>query len=144
MPALEISLSPQNDARRTAILSLPEMIEADIVPRDIADAIGAFGAVCSFSCCRIRAVKQNSSNTDPDVKEAIRRRNEFQLSESAAYYFNAIDRIAAVDYVPSDQDILRCRVKASGVAELRLQVCLHLKPSTLFACNYFAACGLLL
>ncbi|KAJ7208780.1 heterotrimeric G-protein alpha subunit, GPA1-like protein [Mycena rebaudengoi] len=99
MPALEISLSPQNDARRTAILSLPEMIEADIVPRDIADAIGAF-----------------------DVKEAIRRRNEFQLSESAAYYFNAIDRIAAVDYVPSDQDILRCRVKASGVAELSLQV----------------------
>ncbi|KAJ7203424.1 heterotrimeric G-protein alpha subunit, GPA1-like protein [Mycena rebaudengoi] len=97
MPALEISLSPQNDARRTAILSLPEMIEADIVPRDIADAIGAF---------------------DPDVKEAILRRNEFQLSESAAYYFNAIDRIAAVDYVPSDQDILRCRVKASGVAEL--------------------------
>lgn len=89
-------------------------------------------------------MKQNSSNTDPGVKEAIRRRNEFQLSESAAYYFNAIDRIAAVDYVPSDKDILRCRVKAPGVAELSLQVCLHLKPSTLFARNYFAACGLLL
>ncbi|KAJ7242250.1 heterotrimeric G-protein alpha subunit, GPA1-like protein [Mycena rebaudengoi] len=90
MPALEISLSPQNDARRTAILSLPEMIEADIRRRHR-------GLWC-----------------DPDVKEAIRRRNEFQLSESAAYYFNAIDRIAAVDYVPSDQDILRCRVKASA------------------------------
>ncbi|KAJ7346177.1 GPA1 heterotrimeric G-protein alpha subunit [Mycena albidolilacea] len=103
MPALEISLSPHNDARRTAILSLPEMIEADILPRDIADAIRGL-------CC------------DPGVKEAIRRRNEFQLSENAAYYFNAIDRIAAVDYVPSDQDILRCRVKAPGVAELSLQV----------------------
>ncbi|KAJ7885517.1 G protein alpha-subunit [Mycena olivaceomarginata] len=103
MPALEISLSPHNDARRTAILSLPEMIEADTLPREIADAIRGL-------CC------------DPGVKEAIRRRNEFQLSESAAYYFNAIDRIAAVDYVPSDQDILRCRVKAPGVAELSLQV----------------------
>ncbi|KAJ7675289.1 guanine nucleotide binding protein, alpha subunit [Mycena rosella] len=113
MPALEISLSPQNDACRTAILSLPEMIEADILPRDIADAIR--GLWC-----------------DPGVKEAIRRRNEFQLSESAAYYFNAIDRIAAVDYLPSDQDILRCRVKAPGVAELSLQVSasLNTKSST--------------
>jgi hypothetical protein len=55
------------------------------------------------------------------------------------YYFNAIDRIAAVDYVPSDQDILHCRVKVTGVAEMSFQVCLHFKPSASFACNYFAA-----
>ncbi|KAF7355888.1 G-protein alpha subunit [Mycena venus] len=103
MPALEISLSPMNDARRATILSHSELDGADVLPRDVADAIRGLWR-------------------DPGIKEAVRRRNELQLSESAVYYFNAVDRIAAVDYVPSDQDILRCRVKVTGVAKMSFQV----------------------
>ncbi|KAJ6486033.1 G protein alpha-subunit [Mycena vulgaris] len=103
MPALEISLSPMNDARTATILSHPELYEADVLPHDVADGIRGLWH-------------------DPRVKEAVRRSNELQLSEKAVYYFNAVDRIAAVGYVPSDQDILRCRVKAEGVAKTSFQV----------------------
>ncbi|KAJ7794061.1 heterotrimeric G-protein alpha subunit, GPA1-like protein [Mycena olivaceomarginata] len=98
MPALDISLSPINEARRATILSHPELGKADVLPRDVANAIHGLWR-------------------DPGVKGAVSRGNEFGLSESAVYYFNSVDRIGAVDYVPSDQDILRCRVKAEGVAE---------------------------
>ena len=32
-------------------------------------------------------------------------------------YFEAVDRIAAPDYTPTDQDVLRSRVKTTGIAE---------------------------
>ncbi|KAJ7302118.1 heterotrimeric G protein alpha subunit B [Mycena albidolilacea] len=103
MPALDISLSSINEARRAIILSRPELDKADVLPPDVANAIRGL-------------------SRDPGVKGAVSRGNEFGLSESAVYYFNSIDRIEAVGYVPSDQDILRCRVKAEGVAETSFQV----------------------
>lgn len=37
-------------------------------------------------------------------------------------YFDAAERIGAQDYVPTDQDILRSRVKTTGLTEERFQV----------------------
>jgi guanine nucleotide-binding protein G(i) subunit alpha len=34
-----------------------------------------------------------------------------------ASYFDSIDRIAAPDYIPNDQDVLRSRVKTTGITE---------------------------
>ncbi|KAF8183596.1 heterotrimeric G protein alpha subunit B [Mycena galopus ATCC 62051] len=98
MPQLDISLAPQNDARRAMILSLPPQIEADVLPRDLADAVRGLWR-------------------DPGVQEAVRRSREFQLNDSAVYYFSSIDRMAAPDYLPTDQDILRSRVKTTGITE---------------------------
>jgi guanine nucleotide-binding protein subunit alpha len=49
MPQLDISLSPQNDARRATILAFPGQIEADILPRDVADAVRGLWYV-PFAC----------------------------------------------------------------------------------------------
>ena len=38
------------------------------------------------------------------LQECYRRANEYQLNDSAAYYFNAIDRISAPNYLPDQQD----------------------------------------
>ncbi|KAJ7734186.1 guanine nucleotide binding protein, alpha subunit [Mycena maculata] len=103
MPQLDIALAPQNDARRATILALPPQIEADVLPRDLADAVRGLWR-------------------DPGVKEAVRRSREFQLNDSAVYYFNAIDRMAAADYLPTDQDILRSRVKTTGITETTFKV----------------------
>ncbi|CAK5278893.1 unnamed protein product [Mycena citricolor] len=103
MPQLDISLAPQNDARRATILALPPQIEADSLPRDLADAIRGLWR-------------------DPGVKEAVRRSREFQLNDSAVYYFNAIDRMSTPDYLPTDQDILRSRVKTTGITETTFKV----------------------
>ena len=47
---------------------------------------------------------------------------EFQLNDSAVYYFNAIDRMTAPNYMPTDQDILRSRVKTTGITETTFKV----------------------
>jgi len=56
------------------------------------------------------------------VKEAVRRSREFQLNDSAVYYFNSIDRMCSPGYLPTDQDILRSRVKTTGITETTFKV----------------------
>ncbi|KAI8095055.1 G protein alpha subunit [Gilbertella persicaria] len=56
---------------------------------------------------------------DAGVQEAHRRRNEFQLNDSASYYFDSIERIGDPNYLPTDQDVLRSRVKTTGIAETK-------------------------
>ncbi|KAI0249627.1 heterotrimeric G protein alpha subunit B [Lactifluus subvellereus] len=103
MPQLDISLSPQNDARRAVILSLPPQIESDILPGDVADAVKGLWR-------------------DPGVREAVNRSREFQLNDSAVYYFASIDRMADPRYMPIDQDILRSRVKTTGITETAFKI----------------------
>jgi len=103
MPHLDIQLSPQNDARRSIILSLPGQLEGEILPRDVGDAVRGLWR-------------------DPGVKEAVSRSREFQLNDSAVYYFNSIERMAATNYMPTDQDILRSRVKTTGITETTFKV----------------------
>ena len=47
----------------------------------------------------------------------MRRSNEYQLNDSAIYYFNAIDRISQPSYMPTQQDVLRARVRTTGIIE---------------------------
>lgn len=54
---------------------------------------------------------------DEGVRETHRRSNEFQLNDSAPYYFDSIERIGDPNYMPTDQDVLRSRVKTTGIAE---------------------------
>ena len=51
------------------------------------------------------------------IQECYRRANEYQLNDSAEYYFNAIDRIAQATYNPLAQDVLRSRVRTTGIIE---------------------------
>jgi len=55
--------------------------------------------------------------TDPGIRAAFSRSNEFQLNDSAEYYFSQIDRLSQPDYVPSEQDVLRSRAKTTGIIE---------------------------
>lgn len=51
------------------------------------------------------------------LQNAYAQRSKFQLADSAKYYFEKIDEIADPHYVPDDQDILRTRVRTSGIVE---------------------------
>jgi len=103
IPQLGIGLDPQNDGRRSTILSLPPTFETDYLPRDVVDAVRGLWR-------------------DHGIQEAVARSREFQLNDSAVYYFNSIDRMAAPDYLPTDQDILRSRVKTTGITETTFKV----------------------
>ncbi|XP_044741214.1 G protein alpha i subunit [Chrysoperla carnea] len=54
---------------------------------------------------------------DAGVQLCFSRSREYQLNDSAAYYLNALDRISQPNYVPSQQDVLRTRVKTTGIVE---------------------------
>ncbi|XP_019860185.1 PREDICTED: guanine nucleotide-binding protein G(o) subunit alpha-like, partial [Amphimedon queenslandica] len=54
---------------------------------------------------------------DPGVQYCFKRSSEYQLNDSAKYYLDSIDRIADKRYIPSEQDILRTRVKSTGIVE---------------------------
>lgn len=55
---------------------------------------------------------------DRGIQKTYQLRNQFQISDSAAYYFENLDRIGAPGYVPSEQDVLRSRVKTTGIQEI--------------------------
>jgi len=54
---------------------------------------------------------------DSGIRQAYVRQSEFQLNDSAAYYFENVERLSAKDYVPNEQDVLRSRAKTTGIIE---------------------------
>lgn len=55
--------------------------------------------------------------SDPGVRQSYSRRREYQLLDSTSYYMANLERIAAVDYIPTEQDVLRVRVPTTGINE---------------------------
>jgi len=60
--------------------------------------------------------------SDAGVQQAYERQNEFQLNDSARYYFEAVERLAKEDYIPTEQDVLRSRAKTTGIIETEFEV----------------------
>ncbi|KAK3103179.1 hypothetical protein FSP39_017069 [Pinctada imbricata] len=54
---------------------------------------------------------------DPGVQDCFGRSREYQLNDSAEYYLSALDRISQPNYIPTEQDVLRTRVKTTGIVE---------------------------
>ncbi|KAK1172871.1 guanine nucleotide-binding protein G(olf) subunit alpha-like isoform X1 [Acipenser oxyrinchus oxyrinchus] len=59
---------------------------------------------------------------DEGVKACYERSNEYQLIDCAQYFLDKIDTVRQNYYIPTDQDLLRCRVLTSGISETRFQV----------------------
>ncbi|KNE59273.1 guanine nucleotide-binding protein subunit alpha [Allomyces macrogynus ATCC 38327] len=59
---------------------------------------------------------------DSGVQACFQRSREYQLNDSAKYYFDAMDRLADANFVPTDQDILRSRVKTTGIVETTFRI----------------------
>jgi len=59
---------------------------------------------------------------DPAVKATYARSAEFQLNDSASYYFESVDRLIAPDYTVSQEDVLRSRTKTTGIIETEFDV----------------------
>ena len=59
---------------------------------------------------------------DSGVQKCYNRRNQYLLSDSAKYYFDSIDRLAATEYVPSREDILRVRIPTTGINEYTFEL----------------------
>jgi len=54
---------------------------------------------------------------EPSILAAYERRSSFQLPDSAAYFFGKIEQVARKDFIPTNDDILRARVRTTGIVE---------------------------
>merc|ERR1711916_1825 len=54
---------------------------------------------------------------DEGLQKTWEARADYQVQDALAYYCKDIDRIAADDYMPVVQDVLRARVRTSGIVE---------------------------
>ena len=52
------------------------------------------------------------------IQAAYRRRHQFQLNDSTFYFMSSIERICKRDYEPTEQDVLRSRVKTTGISKI--------------------------
>jgi len=55
-------------------------------------------------------------------REVLRRGSEVQLNDSAGYFFDSLERLTTPGYLPTDQDILRARVRTTGITESTFEV----------------------
>ncbi|GLH08569.1 hypothetical protein R5R35_013635 [Gryllus longicercus] len=74
-----------------------------------------FETVTTFESPYVEAIKDLWADTG--IQECYDRRREYQLTDSAKYYLTEINRVAAPDYLPTEQDILRVRVPTTGIIE---------------------------
>jgi len=100
MSKLNITLhNPSNKAYATEIINLPAPLEHGMmIPLEIGEKIKLLMQDDGFQKC---------------LKHAV----EYQLSDSALYYFQRPDEILNTSYVPTDQDVLQSRVRTTGVVE---------------------------
>lgn len=99
MESLELPLDDQRaEYHVQTIFMQPAQIEGDVLPPEVGQAIKTLWA-------------------DAGVQAAFQRSREYQLNDSAKYYFDSIDTIASPTYVPCDADVLRSRVKTTGITE---------------------------
>ncbi|KAM9745314.1 guanine nucleotide-binding protein G(o) subunit alpha-like [Menidia menidia] len=58
---------------------------------------------------------------DQGVRAAAARGWEFELNDSAIYFFENMSRIIRPNYIPTETDVLRVRVRTSGIIETQFQ-----------------------
>ncbi|CAO3652799.1 unnamed protein product [Cunninghamella echinulata] len=60
---------------------------------------------------------------DPIVSKCISEHgHQFYLPDSASYFFKELQRIGQSNYIPTEQDVLRARLKSTGITELKFQL----------------------
>ncbi|KAI0032612.1 guanine nucleotide binding protein, alpha subunit, partial [Vararia minispora EC-137] len=58
---------------------------------------------------------------DPIVRELLETK-QMRMQEMSGFFLDSLDRVAGERYVPSDDDILRARIKTLGIAEYRFNL----------------------
>ncbi|PFH46800.1 hypothetical protein AMATHDRAFT_69024 [Amanita thiersii Skay4041] len=86
---------------------------SDIVDWDDPNDPGAVLHACSEDMIKLW--------NDTDVRELLRTQN-MRLEELAGFFLDSLERVTSLRYVPTDDDILRARLKTLGVTEHRFRI----------------------
>ena len=83
----------------------------------------------------IKNLAENDDDLDPDVAEKIslvwndpgaktiyKKIHSCFLSDHSDFFLDSAQRIAAEDYVPTDEDVIKSRIRTIGVNEIKLKI----------------------
>jgi hypothetical protein len=59
---------------------------------------------------------------DPFVREMYERGAEYHLLDNMSYFFNDLDRIGSLTYVPTFEDILRLSARSTGITDATISI----------------------
>ncbi|VIO86336.1 Uncharacterized protein BM_BM5336 [Brugia malayi] len=59
---------------------------------------------------------------DGGVRECYKRSNEYQIDDSAKYFLDSLPRLSSPNYLPTEQDLLRTRIKTTGITEVHFEL----------------------
>lgn len=59
---------------------------------------------------------------DPVIKNAYKTNNSIGLGDNASFFLDSSTRIAGENYKPTDEDILKSRIRTSGISSLQLNI----------------------
>ncbi|XP_023321619.1 guanine nucleotide-binding protein G(k) subunit alpha [Eurytemora carolleeae] len=100
MPVLKIGFKNQVMVENTnKFILMSALITEDLFPRELAEVMTQLWE-------------------DPDLQHCYSRNSEYQLNDSASYFLDNLHRLSTEFYLPTDQDILRTRVKTTGIVEI--------------------------
>eukprot|EP01098_Paradermamoeba_levis_P004163 TRINITY_DN1806_c0_g1_i1.p1 TRINITY_DN1806_c0_g1~~TRINITY_DN1806_c0_g1_i1.p1 ORF type:complete len:372 (-),score=87.69 TRINITY_DN1806_c0_g1_i1:248-1297(-) len=54
---------------------------------------------------------------DPGIQETVSKTTSSSVNENSKYFLDNIDRICAADWIPTQQDVIHCRIRTTGVIE---------------------------
>ncbi|XP_017882931.1 guanine nucleotide-binding protein G(q) subunit alpha isoform X4 [Ceratina calcarata] len=109
-----IFMAMQSMIRAMDLLKIQYADSSNIEKAELVRAVD-FETVTTFESPYVEAIKDLWA--DAGIQECYDRRREYQLTDSAKYYLMEIDRVAAPNYLPTEQDILRVRVPTTGIIE---------------------------
>jgi len=109
------------------IYSMQALVNASLTPVGAAVAcaeslsfvknMGQDGAIDSKNVSHFKALWK-----DPGIQHTYDNRAKFQLNDSAKYFFDRLDDIATPGYIPTEQDVLRSRVRTLGIVESSFEI----------------------
>ncbi|XP_076764427.1 G protein alpha q subunit isoform X3 [Xylocopa sonorina] len=109
-----IFMAMQSMIRAMGLLRIQYADSSNIEKAELVQSVD-FETVTTFESPYVEAIKDLWA--DSGIQECYDRRREYQLTDSAKYYLMEIDRVAAPNYLPTEQDILRVRVPTTGIIE---------------------------
>lgn len=59
---------------------------------------------------------------DPSIQKAYEHRSSFQLVDNTEYFLENIKLYSDSQYVPTEKDILKCRLKTTGISEMDIKL----------------------
>ncbi|ROT70208.1 guanine nucleotide-binding protein G(q) subunit alpha isoform X3 [Penaeus vannamei] len=109
-----IFMAMQSMIRAMDLLQISYGDSANSEHADLVRAVD-YESVTTFEEPYVTAMK--SLWADTGIQHCYDRRREYQLTDSAKYYLDDLERIISSDFLPTEQDILRARVPTTGIIE---------------------------